>query len=1004
MAVVSTDTNLSAVSYVAGETITIQGGATLTMDATPAVRPGIIQCIRSGKFSIVNPSTTTPLVLESDSYLSDLRFEGNGVLETRGNMIEIGVGDGTYKSWDFSTLFSGAYTSVTLVEVEITAGSGNYKPWRIVDITPRYFHSSRLTVGSSSAEKTMFDAEQDCMFWNDDTKVIDTGDGTNGKVIPNGCKVRIPNILLTNQFHYQDACTYRHNLISTGTPTGGTFTITIQDRYAGTTLGTTSALNHNATAAQVDTAIEAVIGAGTVSVTTGPLPAAIIITQTGAYATYPLSFQCNSSVTGGTNSLIFTRVYNHPDLQLLDLNASGAADLECTAFGRNVYTANTAFSLARMVHVGCGTSLYALQNANGSIELDHFSFTQNGNSLGATSSISDVAGEVKLNKVVVSSGANSASNYATLPNLTRFEDVEAHRYGTGGTTSSYGINIAAINNVDLIRLINTGGRFLLSNASNINIINPKTADDAGTVQRTVNNGGFIMNNCLNVVISNLRKIGTCAPRSSIFNPDAASSNIQIIGGEYDCSDNTAALTTPSGNTTIIVGFKATNMRTGPLVDLPTAFTSKNTQLRKVLMTQSVGVDGLVDSGQDNQYDLVSCSILGFNPANSAVENFIGGNFTDMSLTPTTGHVTFGAFGRGSSMVQTGSTYTDQIGSIYMPMNGDTAEVTMPFSMHGITSFQNVAPRLIGESLGGKAGVWRVMNDGGVTGGTFTITVYDSSGALIGTTTALTYNASATTIDNALGVVTGSAGNHTVAGDLLAGWIITFLATYGDGVYTLTVDGSLLTGGTKPGTAEARGIPSRRLGEEFGSGLTTEYAVKTPSGSYGAWTTLTGANLAGAISALSGYDEADGLDMRLKFTATGDDDYRRVQVVTMPTNVDVTTYTPSDSTITLNGPSATDLIHVYDIADDTELYTLTGGGLQNFATGSNYGKSVYFTRESSTGKTLMTTYPNTKTLVYGSNGEVNLYYGDEIQLAHAEDYVKDPTFPNYLDLGGLLKPL
>jgi hypothetical protein len=919
-------------------------------------------------------------------------------------MIEIGIGDGTYKSWDFSTLFGGVYTSVTLVEVEITAGSGNYKPWRIVDITPRYFDAVRLILGSSSAVKTMFDAEQDCMFWNDDTKVIDTGDGTNGKVIPNGCKVRIPNILLTNQFHYQDACTYRHNLISTGTPTGGTFTITIQDRYAGTTLGTTSALNHNATAAQVDTAIEAVIGAGTVSVTTGPLPAAIIITQTGAYATYPLSFQCNSSVTGGTNSLIFTRVYNHPDLQLLDLNASGAADLECTAFGRNVYTANTAFSLARMVHVGCGTSLYALQNANGSIELDHFSFTQNGNSLGATSSISDVAGEVKLNKVVVSSGANSASNYATLPNLTRFEDVEAHRYGTGGTTSSYGINIAAINNVDLIRLINTGGRFLLSNASNINIINPKTADDAGTVQRTVNNGGFIMNNCLNVVISNLRKIGTCAPRSSIFNPDAASSNIQIIGGEYDCSDNTAALTTPSGNTTIIVGFKATNMRTGPLVDLPTAFTSKNTQLRKVLMTQSVGVDGLVDSGQDNQYDLVSCSILGFNPANSAVENFIGGNFTDMSLTPTTGHVTFGAFGRGSSMVQTGSTYTDQIGSIYMPMNGDTAEVTMPFSMHGITSFQNVAPRLIGESLGGKAGVWRVMNDGGVTGGTFTITVYDSSGALIGTTTALTYNASATTIDNALGVVTGSAGNHTVAGDLLAGWIITFLATYGDGVYTLTVDGSLLTGGTKPGTAEARGIPSRRLGEEFGSGLTTEYAVKTPSGSYGAWTTLTGANLAGAISALSGYDEADGLDMRLKFTATGDDDYRRVQVVTMPTNVDVTTYTPSDSTITLNGPSATDLIHVYDIADDTELYTLTGGGLQNFATGSNYGKSVYFTRESSTGKTLMTTYPNTKTLVYGSNGEVNLYYGDEIQLAHAEDYVKDPTFPNYLDLGGLLKPL
>ena len=981
MAVVSTDTNLSAVSYVAGETITIQGGATLTMDATPATRPGTIQCTRSGKFSIVNTSTTTPLVLESDSYTSDLRFEGNGVLETRGNMIEIGTGDGTYKSWDFSTLFSGAYTSVTLVEVEITAGSGDYKPWRIIDITPRYYHTARLALGCGSAVKTMFDAEQDCLFWDDDTKVIDTGDGTNGKLIPNGCKVRIPNILLTNKFHYQDACAHRHSLVSTGVPTGGTFTITIQDRYAGTTLGTTSALAYNASAAQIDTAIEAILGAGTVLVTAGT---PIFITQTGAYATYPLSFQVNSSVTGGTDPLIFTRVYSHTDFQLLDLSASGAADLECTAFGRNVYYTNTAFSRKRMVHVGGGTNFFGFTNANGSVELDHFSFSQNGNSLGAAVQISDVAGEVSLNKVVVSSGFNNSSYYATLPNLTRFEDVEAHRYGTGGTTSNYGMNIIAINNVDLIRPVNTGGRFVLSNASNINIIDPKMADDPGTVQRTLANSTFILTNCLNVVISNLRKIGTCAPRNAFFNPDAASSNIQVIGGEYDCSGNTSTVASPSGNTTIIVGFKATNMRTGPLVDLPAAFTSKNTQLRKILMTQSVGTDGLVDSGQDNQYDLVSCSILGFNPVNSAVENFIGGNFTDMSITPTTGHVTFGAFGRGVSMVQGGSAYTDQIGSIYMPMNGDTAIVTMPFSMHGITSFQNVAPYEIGESLGGKAGAWRIINDGGVTGGTFTLSVYDSAGALVGTTTALNYNASLTTIDNALGVVTGSTGNHTVSGDITAGWIITFLSTYGDGVYTLTVDGSLLTGGTKPGTAEARGILSRRLGEEFGSGLTAEYAVKTPTGSWTAYKTVTGANLSAELALLTGYDEAHGLDMRLKFTATGDDDYRRVQVVTMPTNVDVTTYTPPDSTITLNGPSATDLVHVYDIADDTELYTLTGGGLQNFATGANYGKSVYFTRESSTGKTLMTTYPNTKTLIYGSNGEVNLYYGDEIQLAQSPD--------------------
>ena len=980
MAVVSTDTNLSLVSYVAGETITIQGGATLTMDSTPAVRPGTIQCIRSGKFSIVNTSTTTPLVLELDSYIYDLRFEGNGVLETRGDMIEIGTGDGTYKSWDFSTLFSGAYTSVTLVEVEITAGSGNYKPWRIIDITPRYYHTARLPLGSGSTNKTNFDANQDCFFWNDDTKVIDTGDGTNGKVIPTGCKVRIPNILLTNKFHYQDACAHRHSLVSTGSPTGGTFTITIQDRYAGTTLGTTSALAYNASAAQIDTAIEAILGAGTVTVTAGT---PIFITQTGAYATYPLSFQCNNSLTGGTDPLMFTRVYSAPDLMLLDLNASGAADIECAAFGRNVYISNSAYSMFRAVHSGASTNFINLNSANGTLELDHFSYTQGAYFLGATVQISDVAGAVSFNKVVISSGFTSGLLIATLPNLTRFDDVETHRWGVPTATTSYSLSLSGFQNIDINRLVCTGGRTAFSNSSNINIIDMQHGDSQGTTQQTLNNSGLILANCQDVVIFNLTKIGTCAPRASIFNPDAASSNIQVIGGEYDCSDNTASLATPSGNTTIITNFNATNLRTGPLVDLPAAFTSRSTQLRKVLMTQSTGTDGLVDSGQDNQYDLVSCSILGFNPVNSAVENFIGGNFTDMSITPTTGHVTFGAFGRGVSMSVAGATYTDQIGSIYMPMDGDTAEVTMPFTMHGITSFQNVMPYEVGESLGGKAGVWRIINDGGVTGGTFTLSVYDSAGALVGTTIAIAWNASTTTVDNALGTVTGSTGNHTIGGALQTGYIVTFLSAYGDGVYTLTVDGSLLTGGTKPGTADAYGIPSRRLGEEFGSGLTTEYAVKTPSGSYGAWTALTGTNLAGAISALSGYDEADGLDMRLKFTATGDDDYRRVQVVTMPTNVDVTTYSPPDSSIEFHGVNPTDIVRIYDTSDNL-LYTFTGGGLQPFAIGDNLGVSAYIVRKNASAVEIMRTETTPFTLTFGDNGEYDLYAGAEIQLAESPD--------------------
>ena len=61
MAVVSTDQNLTSVSYTAGKTITIQNNATLTIDSTPATRPGTIRCLTKGKLLVTNASTTVPI-------------------------------------------------------------------------------------------------------------------------------------------------------------------------------------------------------------------------------------------------------------------------------------------------------------------------------------------------------------------------------------------------------------------------------------------------------------------------------------------------------------------------------------------------------------------------------------------------------------------------------------------------------------------------------------------------------------------------------------------------------------------------------------------------------------------------------------------------------------------------------------------------------------------------------------------------------------------------------
>jgi hypothetical protein len=109
MASVTTDTSLSAVSYTAGETITVSNNAVLTIDATPATQPGTISVTDvRGTIFLSNSSTTTPIVLTLNGFANDLTFTGNGLLKSRGRWINIGTGDGTAsQTLDFNTCVGG---------------------------------------------------------------------------------------------------------------------------------------------------------------------------------------------------------------------------------------------------------------------------------------------------------------------------------------------------------------------------------------------------------------------------------------------------------------------------------------------------------------------------------------------------------------------------------------------------------------------------------------------------------------------------------------------------------------------------------------------------------------------------------------------------------------------------------------------------------------------------------------------------------------------------------
>jgi hypothetical protein len=318
-------------------------------------------------------------------------------------------------------------------------------------------------------------------------------------------------------------------------------------------------------------------------------------------------------------------------------------------------------------------------------------------------------------------------------------------------------------------------------------------------------------------------------------------------------------------------------------------------------------------------------------------------------------------------------------------------------MHGITSFQNVTPRFSGECPGGFARAARIINDGGVTGGTFTISIYDATDTLIGTTTAIAWNASTSTIDAAIEVVTG-AGSVTVSGALSTGYIITFLT----GIIRRVVgDGTNLTGGTKAGTMDSYARYTVTEDNEVFPGI--QFACRVPGTTYPAYQTLNGTNLSGAIAALTGYDEGgSGLEMRLLITATGAGEFRRLQQCSLRTNIDPDAWDVFDSFITFNGPNPTDVIRIRRIGDlgadpPINLYSFTGGGQHDLDVGANFNEEVFFVRENAAGTVLMRSLPATKILGYGNLGEVNLFYGEEVQLAQSSDVAAIKTLVDaYLD--------
>jgi hypothetical protein len=908
----------------------------------------------------------------------DFRFEGNGVMEVRGQMMEIGTGTGASQSFNFATLYSGVINDITYVEVETASGSGEYTPWAIIPIDPIYFNVGRTDGGGAISEfvGTPHEAGK-VAFWHDTNKTLSFGDNTNGWSVPTGCKIRIPNILITNA--YATDASLIHAIVSEGTPTGGTFTITITNRATNTVLGTTAAIAFNATAATIDTAIEAITGLNTVTSAGGALPTAVSITWAGSLASTPLALTVNSSVTGGTNSVIYTRENSAANLTLIDLNPSGTLDAENCMFSQKIRIANDAWSRIRLVGVGLGSDIYQFNNSNGNLTFDKVSFTTSPYVAGnANAGLQNVLGQVSINKYV-QTGRRSGTTFivSAVPNITKLDNTTVVQYyaTVRSAANRATFNLATLaQNLVINNLVSVGGRIIGTNLFNTIWNNTKVADNIRNTQDTGNAVSAIQfTNCVNQTFLNTGMAGIGAPRNYFLTTDINSSNIEVINANLNAQNNAFGLVQPNGKTTKFKNSSISNIRTGPFIDQPSTFTASGIEARKLFNTYATAqsTSGL-DVAQDAVYDLLSSGIAGITETFASVENYVGGNFTDVSLTPTTGHITFGPVGRGDGYTPTGATYTSQTGFVALPTSGDTMELEIPFAMHGITGFQNIAPSVWFDGAGAKANVSNVINAGGISGGTFTITVKNASGTTLGTTSACAWNDSTTTLRIRLEAIAGiGAGQVSTSGSLAAGYVITFTGTLANTPMIVEVDGSALRGGTEPGVAYAFGRCRLIVNEDFGANTQVDFALATATGSYGAYQTLTPANLISTLAGLSGYTAGDGLKMKVKMTALTNDPYRAFTQLSMPTNINPSLWTVNDAFINLLNVNPTDTVELRRISDNTIIQTWTGGGVREFTVVNDFGKTAYFIRKTSGGTTLKSTIATPITLTVNDNGSVDL---------------------------------
>lgn len=986
----ATSTNWRVTS-VENDTYTIVGNGVLVLDqGSPLTPPGNINAATRGTFRIRNTSTTTPLVLKFSrfGYGQGMLAQQNGTLDIQGGWIEIGTGSGAAGQ---AFTIPATIDRPTLIEVETASGSGVYEPWHCGvsgtgAMTENIYRlaSADFTTGSELGNVMLFNPA--------------TQQATGVNAVPSGAKVRIPNIHITSDIFetYLSAAILSTDLSMTLNYNGATGTT--GDVQLGTErMGWTARTGQVYTITRAQRGTTAIAGAKGDKVRIVPFMA-----TTG-----------NQIMRYSETSAAGTALFENMSANYFYLRGTNYARLEERHVGslRQDWSGSSAGFYGRYIALTSNP-------------------TFGGNSYPGGLYIGTLAQDIDIyglyNLCDSSAAAVTGTTFTSLFSIKTLDRVRilCPKIVANQNVLVFSACTPKIANSYFNDFIVVGGQLNLTNSAGIRINGFKTGDKTNSVdQTTISNNSIQGSNSSDIVIANINKLGS-AHRNVFTVLDSNCKNWYLYNVNYDQNNNTTYPLSNSGTNIYLYNGNFGNSR-GVNDAIANSATAKGTYLRNVRMTSPQAYA----STSGNQYtsrfvaDGVTSLSQYWTTANNMVPNYkdTGPFFTLWDdNTAATGTVCLGSFAGESEtdMYNFSGAYPDNSGRVYFETTGDYAVFKTTEPIKSVTAFQNAAINIENSLLYnytvGSAG------SGYVSGTVYNVTGGSGTGGQVrlGATTVTTASVFVAGEGYQVGdvlTITGGVSNGTIT--LTAVPTLEFRIANPSDDITLVSFSSLTKANLSAAIAALTGYNSN-IGFNMHVKVT---ANQTVAGAYLVNIRMktnndTAYSAPDAYFTFSNVNSTDTIEFRkstdnsLITTWTGGGQQTFVgapligtqgyfirktslgvtlkSTIAAPVTIDINnngTIDLKESLVTVAGVLVSETCEMRLNSTDAVVYTRTGSG--DFTLfDADFGTQVYFVRLSS-GIVVSSTKSTPITLTTGNNGTVNLFTGNEVQIAQSPEILE-----------------